>query len=129
MTDSAAVPGPLRVLVADPDDRVRESLAGLLCIGQRCLVVGSAGTADAALRLVADVAPDVLVVDPRLPGSDGATALIARIREVAPTTRILVLDWSETADHSSGADAYVRKTFRPHELIDAVIATVRRSVA
>ncbi|HEV7808975.1 MAG TPA: response regulator transcription factor [Candidatus Limnocylindrales bacterium] len=129
MTDSAAVPGPLRVLLADPDDRVRESLAGLLRIGQRCLVVGSAATADEALHLVAEAAPDILVVDPRLAGTDGATAFIARVREVAPTTRILVLDWSDTADHLSGADAYVRKTFRPHELIDAVISTVRRSVA
>ncbi len=129
MTDSAAVPGPLRVLLADPDDRVRESLAGLLRIGQRCQVVGSAGTADAVLRLAAESAPDVLVVDPRLAGSDGATAFIARVREVSPATRILVLDWSGTADHLSGADAYVRKTFRPHELIDAVLATVRPSVA
>jgi DNA-binding NarL/FixJ family response regulator len=70
MTESAAAPAALRVLLVDPDDRVRESLAGLLRIGQRCLVVGSAGTADAALRLAQDATPDVVVVDPRLPGVD-----------------------------------------------------------
>ncbi len=129
MTDSAAVPAPLRVLLVDPDDRVRESLAGLLRIGQRCLVVGSAGTADAALRLAKESTPDVVVVDPRLPGVDAGAALIARIREVAPTARVLVLNWSDTADQASGADAYVRKTFRPHELIDAVVSTSGRSVA
>jgi DNA-binding NarL/FixJ family response regulator len=127
MTDPAPAPGPLRVLLVDPDDRVRESLAGLLRIGSKCVVIGTAGTADAAIELAATHAPDVVVVDPRLPGSDGA-ALIARLRAVAPTTRVLVLNWSDTADLTSGADAYVRKTFRPHELIDAVTAT-RRSLA
>jgi DNA-binding NarL/FixJ family response regulator len=116
------------VLLVDPDDRVRESLAGLLRIGQKCHVIGSAGTADAAVNLAAETAPDVVVVDPRLPGIDGA-ALITRIRAVAPDTRVLVLNWSETADLASGADAYVRKTFRPHELIDAIVATVRPSLA
>ncbi|MEA2607607.1 MAG: hypothetical protein QOI00_2364 [Chloroflexota bacterium] len=128
MTDPAAAPAPLRVLLVDPDDRVRESLAGLLCIGQKCLVIGTAGTADGAVLLAAEAAPDVVVVDPRLPGIDGA-ALIARLRAVAPDARVLVLNWSETADLASGADAYARKTFRPHELIDAVIATKRHSLA
>jgi DNA-binding NarL/FixJ family response regulator len=128
MTDPAAAPAPLRVLLVDPDDRVRESLAGLLGIGQRCLVVGTAGTATDAIRLAREFAPDVVVVDPRLPGSDTAD-LIASFRVVAPETRVLVLNWSETADLASGADAYARKTFRPHELIDAVISTSRRSPA
>jgi DNA-binding NarL/FixJ family response regulator len=125
MTDPAPAPAPLRVLLVDPDDRVRESLAGLLRIGARCLVIGTAGTADEAVLLAAETAPDVVVVDPRLPGIDGAV-LIARLRAVAPETRVLVLNWSETADLASGADAYARKTFRPHELIDAVVAATRR---
>ena len=128
MTDPAPVSAPLRVLLVDPDDRVRESLAGLLRIGERCLVIGAAGTADAAVRLAGETAPDVVVVDPRLPGIDG-TVLIARVRAVAPEVRVLVLNWSDTADLTSGADAYARKTFRPHELIDAVIAANRRPVA
>lgn len=128
MTDSAAAPAPCRVLLVDPDDRVRESLAGLLRIGAKCLVIGTAGTADGAVLLAAETAPDVVVVDPRLPGTDGA-ALITRLRAVAPDTRVLVLNWSETADLTSGADAYARKTFRPHELIDAVVAMTRRSLA
>jgi len=128
MTDSAATPEPLRVLLVDPDDRVRESLAGLLCIGQRCLVVGSAGTAAAAVDLAGDLDPDIIVLDPRLPDEAGA-ALISHVRKVAPGARVLVLNWSDTADLTSGADGYVRKTFRPQELIDAVVATVGRSPA
>ena len=128
MTDSAAAADPLRVLLVDPDERVRESLAGLLCIGQRCVVIGTAGTADGAVDLAGQSEPDVIVLDPRLPGQDG-TALISRLRAVAPNSRVLVLKWSDTADQVSGADAYARKTFRPQELIDAVVAAVRRSVA
>jgi DNA-binding NarL/FixJ family response regulator len=128
MTEPAAAPAPLHVLLVDADDRVRESLAGLLCIGERCLVVGTAGTAAEALRLAADSNPDVIVVDPRLPGIDAGAALIARLREVSPATRILVLSWSETTELGDcGADAYTRKTFRPHELIDAVVSTSARS--
>jgi DNA-binding NarL/FixJ family response regulator len=129
MTDSAAAPAPLRVLLVDPDDRVRESLAGLLRIGHRCLVVGTAGTADEAVRVAAESTPDVVVVDPRLPGPDRGPDFIARIRQAAPSSRILVLVWPETADEGWGADAYARKTFRSHELIDAVVATSRPSVA
>lgn len=128
MTDSAAVPGPLRVLLVDPDDRVRESLAGLLCIGHRCAVIGTAGDADAAILLAGQSEPDVIVLDPRLPDRDGS-ALIAQLKIASPASRVLVLNWSDSADQVTGADAYVRKTFRPHELIDAVVAATRRSVA
>ena len=134
MTDPAVTPAPLRVLVVDPDDCTRESLTGLLEIGDRCLVVGSAGTAEAAIRLAGDRLPDVIVVDPRLPGSDAGADLIARLRGACLTTRILVLEWSlagdgggDHDDPTSGADAYTRKTFRSHELIDAVVAASGRS--
>ena len=130
MTDPGAAPAPLRVLLVDPDDRVRESLAGLLRIGDRCLIVGTAGTADAAVQLASGSTPDVIVVDPRLPGADAGASLIARLREACPATRILVLEWSDAPEpQASGADAYTRTTFRPHELIDAVVSTSGRSVA
>ena len=134
MTDPAAAPTPLRVLVVDPDDCIRDSLTGLLEIGDRCLVVGSAGTAEAAIRLAGDRVPDVIVVDPRPPGSDAGADLIAGLRRACLTTRILVLEWSLAGDgagdheeQASGADAYTRKTFRSQELIDAVVAASGRS--
>ena len=71
---------PLRVLVVDADDRVRESLSGLLAIGQRLVVVGSAGQAGPALDLLAAESPDVVIVDPRLPEVAGGLAFIERLR-------------------------------------------------
>jgi len=132
MTDPAAErPIPLRVLVVDPDDRIRESITRLLPIGGRCLVVGSAGGTDEAVALAATLVPDVAVIDSRLhddEGPEGVEGFIGRLRSIVPGIRVLVLNWTESTESApslSGADAYIRKTFRPHELIDAVISAAR----
>jgi DNA-binding NarL/FixJ family response regulator len=117
--------GPLRVLVVDADDRVRESLTGLLAIGGRCIVVASAGYAGPAFDLAIDYRPDVVIVDPRLPEVDTGMALIARLRSNLPTVRILAMSWSDSLEAAvieSGADGFLRKTFRPSELVAAVLA-------
>jgi DNA-binding NarL/FixJ family response regulator len=124
--------GPLRVLVVDADDRVRESLTGLLAIGGRCMVVASAGQVGTALDLAIDHQPDVVIVDPRLPEVDGGIALIARLRADLPDVRILAMSWSDTLESAvleSGADGFVRKTFRPSELVAAVLAAGTRQHA
>jgi DNA-binding NarL/FixJ family response regulator len=120
--------GRLRVLVVDADDRVRESLTGLLAIGGRCMVVASAGHVGPALDLAIDHQPDVVVVDPRLPDVAEGMAFIARLRVLQPDIRILAMSWSdslETAIRESGADGFIRKTFRPAELVAAVLAATR----
>lgn len=135
MTDpvsSATHEERLRVLIVDADDRVRESLAGLLAIGDRVVVVGTAGHPGAALDLVGRVRPDVVLVDPRLPDVDAGTAFIARLREQMPETRVLAMSWSDRLEQSRidwGADGLVRKTFRPAELVAAILATGRHAVA
>lgn len=120
--------GPLRVLVVDADDRVRESLTGLLAIGGRCTVVASAGQAGPAFDLALDHDPDVVIVDPRLPEVDSGIAFISRVRSNLPTVRILVMSWSDSLESAvleSGADGFLRKTFRPSELVAAVFAASR----
>jgi DNA-binding response OmpR family regulator len=117
--------GPLRVLVVDADDRVRESLTGLLAISGQCVVVASAGQVSMALDLALDHRPDVVIVDPRLPEVDGGVALIRSIRANLPSTRILAMSWSDSLESAvleSGADGFVRKTFRPSELTAAIVA-------
>ena len=120
--------GPLRVVVIDADERVRESLAGLLCIGDQLCVVGSAGQTAPAIDIVAATQPDIVVLDPRLPEADAGLTLIGRIRSVAPGARILIMsgtDPNEQSDLVGSADGFVRKTFRPSELVAAVLAASR----
>ena len=118
-------PTPLRVVVVDADDRVRESLSRLLCIGDKVAVVGTAGEPEPALEVVAATKPDVVVVDPRVPeGEDGAT-FIHRLRENAPTARVLVMSASDSAqlgEVASAADGVVRTTFRATELLRAILS-------
>jgi DNA-binding NarL/FixJ family response regulator len=133
MTEPAAEgPIPLRVLVVDPDDRIRESITRLLPIGGRCAVVGSAADLTDATELARTLVPDVAVIDSRLPDDECAEGFIGRLRSVVPGIRVLVLNWTDAAEpvpSLRGADAYIRKTFRPHELIDAVVSAARLPAA
>ena len=122
--DPASAP-PLRVVVVDADDRVRESLSRLLCIGDRIAVVGTAGETEPALAVVTATEPDVVVVDPRVPGMDGGAAFIRQLRDAgAPNARVLVMSASDSAqlgEVASAADGVVRKTFRATELLTAIL--------
>jgi DNA-binding NarL/FixJ family response regulator len=118
-------PAHMRVVLVDADDRVRESLCGLLCIGDRLQIVGSTGQTSQALDIVAATHPDIVVIDPRLPETDGGLSLIGRLRAIAPDARILVMSGVDPADQVelvAAADGFVRKTFRPSDLVAAVVA-------
>jgi DNA-binding NarL/FixJ family response regulator len=128
MSSSSDAGSLTRVLVVDADARTRESLTGLLEIGRRVAVVGSAGDPARALELATALEPDVVVVDPRLPEVALGRAFIARLRELRPGCRVLVMNSSAAPSEGSApldADAFVRKTFRVHELVDAVLACGR----
>ena len=121
---------PLRVLVVDADDRVRESLSGLLAIGRKLVVVGSAGQAARAMDLLADESPDVVIVDPRLPEVAGGLKFIERVRARRPDIRIVVMSWSDRLDDpalAAASDGFIRKTFRPNDLIAAILSASGRS--
>lgn len=120
------VPEPasaLRVVVVDADDRTRQSIVGILGIRDRFRVVGSAGHLDSAVDLVRDRHPDVVILDPRLPEATGGMELIRAIRGVEPGCRILAVGWSPQLEEEAigaGADGFVRKTFKPGDLADAI---------
>jgi DNA-binding NarL/FixJ family response regulator len=121
--DPAPAP-PLRVVVVDADDRVRESLSRLLCIGDKLCVVGTAGAPGPGLEVVRATAPDIVVVDPRLPEIDGGLAFIQQVRDIAPTAKVLVMSAGDTPEQTelkASADRVVRKTFRATDLLSAIL--------
>lgn len=130
--DVVGVHGALRILVVDADDRTRESIVGILGIRHRFDVVGSAGHVAEALGIARAHHPDVVILDPRLPEVSDGMALIRRLRAIDPETAILAVGWSPELEHQAldaGADGFVRKTFKPGDLANAIARCMDRRVA
>ncbi|MHC5795693.1 response regulator transcription factor [Lacisediminihabitans sp. FW035] len=119
---------PIRVLVADDHAIVRDGLVTVLSLLPDITVVGEAADGIAAVRLAADLEPDVVLMDLRMPGLDGATAT-AEILAAQPSVAILVLttfgdDESIAGALRAGARGYLTKDAGRIELAAAI-----RSVA
>lgn len=93
---------PIRVLVADDQQIVREGLMSLLDLSDDIEVVGGAGDGAEAVRLVGETSPQVVLMDLRMPGMSGVEAT-TRITAESPGTAVLVL--STYADDQSISDA------------------------
>ncbi|WP_055586811.1 response regulator transcription factor [Peterkaempfera griseoplana] len=122
---SAGVTGrAVRVLVADDQTVVREGIVMLLGLLPGIEVVGSAGDGEEAVRLVAERAPDVVLMDLRMPRCDGVEAT-RRIRADHPGTEVVVL--TTYADDDSlfpalraGARGYLTKDAGGEEIARAI---------
>lgn len=115
---------PIRLLVVDDHTLFRRGLIALLARHPSVRVVGEAGDSGAALRLAAELGPDLVLLDNHLPGVRGVDALPA-LREAAPGARVLMLTVSEDeADlgHAlrRGAQGYVLKTIDGDALVSAI---------
>ncbi|MEU3287709.1 response regulator transcription factor [Streptomyces longwoodensis] len=115
---------PARVVVADDQTVVREGIVMLLGLLPGIEVVGAAGDGEEAVRLVAEVAPDVVLMDLRMPRCDGVEAT-RRIRAEHPETQVVVL--TTFADDDSlfpalraGARGYLTKDAGGDEILRAV---------
>ncbi|MCS6800900.1 MAG: response regulator transcription factor [Chloroflexota bacterium] len=103
-----------RVLIVDDQPRTRQALAQLLEDHPRLAVVGGAATAEEALAQVASLEPDVVLLELYLGGADGV-AIIAEIRRLRPTAKVVVLTMSEDDNDllravMAGASGYVIKS-------------------
>ncbi|WP_330287362.1 response regulator transcription factor [Streptomyces sp. NBC_00576] len=113
-----------RVVVADDQTVVREGIVMLLGLLPGIEVVGAAGDGDEAVQLVAELAPDVVLMDLRMPRCDGVEAT-RRIRAEYPGTQVVVL--TTFADDESlfralraGARGYLTKDADGDEIVRAV---------
>jgi DNA-binding NarL/FixJ family response regulator len=87
---TGAPPGRIRVLIADDQRVVRDGLSMLVSLIDGVEIVGLASDGAEAVRLAEAHRPDVIMMDLRMPGMDGAAAT-AEVRERLPGTQVLVL--------------------------------------
>jgi DNA-binding NarL/FixJ family response regulator len=112
------------VLIADDDDLMRAGLVELRGADPDIDIVGQAATGREAIERVCRLAPDVVLMDVRMPDLDGIAATDALSRS-APGTRVLILTTFEQDDYifgalRAGASGFLLKRSRPEELIAAV---------
>jgi DNA-binding NarL/FixJ family response regulator len=119
---------PIRVVLADDQEMIRDGLSVLLASSGEIEVVGQAADGREAVDLAAQTRPDVVVMDIRMPHLDGlrATAQItaAKPHEDGPP-RILILTTFDHDDYvyealASGASGFMLKDASAKDLIDAV---------
>ncbi|MFE9613473.1 response regulator [Streptomyces sp. NPDC006012] len=115
---------PARVVVADDQTVVREGIVMLLGLLPGIEVVGAVGDGEEAVKAVAELAPDVVLMDLRMPRCDGVEAT-RRIRAEYPGTQVVVLttfgdDESLFPALRAGARGYLTKDAGGDEIVRAV---------
>lgn len=122
-TGTQRPPDPIRVLVADDEQSLREALCDLVAAEVDMEVIGAASDGAEAISLAQQTAPDVALLDLKMAG--GGAHAAAHIRSVSPKTRVVALSAYE--DHASvlemlrgGAVAYLVKGTVPGEILEAI---------
>lgn len=116
----------IRVLLADDQALIRGALAALIGSAGDMLVVGEAIDGADALRQVRDARPDVVLMDVRMPGTDGITATqLITDDPLLCDVKVLILTTFEADDHvlaalRAGASGFLGKGVEPAELLDGI---------
>lgn len=117
---------PIRVVIVDDHPLFRKGLRALLATVPGVTVVGEASGGDEAVRLAGELAPQLVLMDLRMPDGDGLSA-VRRIAAAHPDIRILVVtmfqdDDSVFAALRAGARGYVLKDMDDAEMTRAILA-------
>lgn len=120
---------PVRVLLADDHVLVRAGLRKLIEIIPDMQVVGEADDGLGVLKLVAQLQPDLVLMDISMPGLNGLEAT-ARVMKEWPQTRVLILSMHQNEEYvrqalRHGACAYMLKDAAPTELEWAIKTVLR----
>ena len=114
----------IRVMIADDHSIVRVGLKQVLDQSGEFEVVGQTADGEEAVRVAADVSPDVVVMDVIMPKKDGVEAC-REIMEFAPETRVVMLTASTEEDAvveavAAGATGYLQKETDREQLLSAL---------
>lgn len=114
----------IRIVLADDQDLIRSGLAMILSVEDDIEVVGQASNGHEALELVADVEPDLVLMDVQMPVLDGIAAT-AKLTQSNPETRVLMLTTFDREDYlfdalKAGAAGFLLKTADADDLVDAI---------
>ncbi len=120
---------PIKLLIADDHPVVRDGLSAMFEREPGFEVLGEASDGAEAIRLAQSLAPDVILMDLRMPGMDGLTAITELARRRVPA-RVLVLTTYDTDSYvlpaiEAGATGYMLKDAPRAELVRAVRAAAQ----
>jgi DNA-binding NarL/FixJ family response regulator len=124
MIDAHAQPEPVRVVLADDQRLVRESLGTLLGLLAGIDLVASASDGEEALALADEHRPDVVLMDLRMPRVDGITAT-RRLRGAPQPPEVIVLTTFDADENvlgalRAGASGFLLKDSPPAQIADAI---------
>ncbi len=115
----------IQVLLVDDHPIVRTGLRLLIEGESRIVVVGETGNGGDAVRRIAELAPDVVVMDINLPDTTGIQAT-RRIKEISPEVRVLIVSTHPDEEYvlgalEAGADGYLLKQRAAGELCEGIL--------
>ena len=117
-----------RVVIADDESVIRLDLKEMLQ-GLGYLVVGEAGDGESAVNLARELKPDVVIMDIKMPGTDGIQAAgILTEERIAPVLLLTAFSQTELIDRAkaAGVVGYIVKPFHEGELVPAIEVAIAR---
>ncbi|MEU6238531.1 response regulator transcription factor [Kitasatospora sp. NPDC047058] len=114
----------IRILIADDEALLRMAFSTVLDAQPDMAPVGEAADGGQAVHLARELRPDVVLMDVRMPGTDGIEATRQVVR-VSPQSRVLILTTFDLDEYAfaglnAGASGFLLKNTRPEELLTAI---------